>query len=115
MTTDIDTPPEPATFALKTPDHDERRKHVRRAVRIRAEARRLDQTELAKRMPRVGLGIANLSEGGLAAVSRCPIGLGERLSIQLPDSFLGGARKVVGTIVRCDLRDRAWHIGLRFD
>lgn len=90
-------------------DHDERRRHPRYAVRLRAEARRLDDTELAKRHPRVGLTLQNLSDGGLAAITRCAVQVGERLAIQIDQS------RVVGRVVRCMEDALGYRVAMRFE
>jgi hypothetical protein len=88
---------------------DERRRHPRRAVRLRTEARRLDDTELAKRHPRVGLTLQNLSEGGLAAITRSAVAVGERLAVQFNHA------RVVGRVIRCASDAMGYRLAIRFE
>lgn len=89
--------------------HDERRRHPRRTVRLRTEARRLDNTELAKRHPRVGLTLQNLSEGGLAAITRSAVAVGERLAVQFDRT------RVVGRVIRCVSDALGYRVAMKFE
>jgi hypothetical protein len=89
--------------------HDERRRHPRRPVRLRAEARRLDNSELAKRHPRVGLTLQNLSEGGLAAITRNAVAVGERLAVQFDHA------RVVGRVIRCVSDALGYRVAMKFE
>ncbi|MFT3785763.1 MAG: PilZ domain-containing protein [Tepidisphaeraceae bacterium] len=96
-------------------EHDERRRHPRRFARLRAEARRLDNSVLAKRSPRLGLTILNVSEGGLAATTRSPVEEGERLAIFFPPDQPAPAGRVVGRVIRCKPCPQGWSLAMKFD
>ena len=66
----------------------ERRRHRRRPVRFRAEAKRLDHTLAAHRAPRFPLTVLDISVGGIRATSRMPVVDGERLQIMLSQEEL---------------------------
>lgn len=109
------TSPDVASKTFKLSDYGpERRRHERNRVRLRAEARRLDNTLAAQRMPKFGITVLDISEGGIAATSRVPVADGERLAIQLPaESGIG--RRVFGKVIRCSARKDGWHLAIRFD
>lgn len=92
----------------------ERRRHGRRKVNATAEARRLDNTLAACREPRVRITILDVSEGGIAAMSRSPVVTGERLLV-IPPPQARLPLQVFGVVVRCDARRDGWFLAIRFD
>ncbi len=106
---------EAAGKTFKITDYEpERRQHRRNRVRLRAEARRLDNTLSAQRAPKFTLTVLDISEGGIAATSRQPVEDGERLVITLPPDA-GIARRIFGRVVRCKARRDGWSLAIRFD
>lgn len=109
------TSAEAAEKTFKIEDYQpERRRHLRMRVRLLAEARRLDNTLNAQRMPKFGLTILDLSNGGISAISRQPVQEGERLLIHLPPEA-GSPKRVFGRVVRCAARRDGWDLAIRFD
>jgi len=94
----------------------ERRRQPRLRLRLRAEARRLDNTLLAHRAPRLSLTINDVSNGGLSALSRSPVEVGERLAVAFPPGSgapLSG--RVLGKVIRCRATAQGWRLAMRFD
>lgn len=96
-------------------DFVERRRHERRDLRIRAEARRLDNTIHVHRNPKLALTITDISEGGLNATSRSPVEDGERLVVILPPEAGLAMRRIVGSVVRCSAMRDGWQLAMKFD
>ena len=92
----------------------ERRQHVRKGVRMRAEARRMDNTLAAQQSPKLSLTVLDVSEGGIRATSRMPVVAGERLSIALP-SESGLPARIFGKVIRCSARRDGWALAIKFD
>lgn len=111
----IQTSAELAEKTYKISDYaPERRTHERRRVRMRAEARRLDNTLCAQRAPKFAITVLDLSDGGIAATTRQPVEDGERLIILLPPEA-GTMRRIFGRVIRCSARKDGWHLAIRFD
>jgi PilZ domain len=92
----------------------ERRRHTRFPVRLRADARRLDNASYAQRAPKVALTILDISEGGLRATSRMPVLAGERLAVSMPpESGLPG--RIFGKVIRCSPRKDGYALAIKFD
>jgi hypothetical protein len=92
----------------------ERRQHERRRVRMRAEARRMDNTLAAQRSPKFALVVLDVSEGGIRATSRMPIVDGERLAIFLPPES-AMPECIFGKVIRCTPRRDGWGLAIKFD
>ena len=92
----------------------ERRRHKRRRVNSVGEARRIDNTLAARRMPRFAIKIIDVAEGGIAARSRMPVEAGERLSVTLPPES-GLPRLIFGRVSRCEARRDGWFLAIAFD
>ena len=92
----------------------ERRRHERRRVRYRAEARRMDNTLDVMRMPKFALTVLDISEGGIRATSRVPVADGERLAIYLPLES-GMPERIYGKVIRCAARRDGWGLAIQFD
>jgi hypothetical protein len=103
----------PATLRLQ--DYVERRRHARHRARLRAEARRLDNTLLAKRSPRLALTVGDISEGGLSAVTRSPVEVGERLAVLFSPDQPARIGRTLGRVIRCEPVANGWRIAMRFD
>ena len=114
-TTSIDNAEAFGVTSFKISDYQpERRRHERRRVRLRAEARRMDNTLVAQRSPKFALTVLDISEGGIQATSRMPIVDGERLAISLPpESML--PQRIFGKVVRCSARRDGWTLAIKFD
>lgn len=109
------TSPQLVEKTFKISDYGpERRRHRRNRVRLRAEARRLDNTIHAQRDPRFSVMVLDISEGGIAATSRVPVEAGERLSLHLPPEA-GSMTRVFGKVIRCSARKDGWYLAIRFD
>lgn len=109
------TSAEVAEQTFKISDYGpERRQHKRTRTRMRAEARRLDNTLAAQRAPKFALTVLDVSEGGIAATSRQPVQDGERLLIVMPPEA-GVTRRVFGRVIRCSARKDGWHLAIQFD
>ena len=117
-TTSIDNTDHAEAFGVtsfKISDYQpERRRHERRRVRLRAEARRMDNTLAAQRSPKFALTVLDISEGGIQATSRMPIVDGERLAIFLPPESMLPAR-IFGKVIRCSPRRDGWTLAIKFD
>lgn len=92
----------------------DRRRFERHRVRYRAEARRIDNTLEAIRMPKFALTVLDISEGGIRATSRVPIVDGERLAIFLPPEA-GMPERIFGKVIRCSARRDGWGLAIEFD
>ena len=103
------------TDSYRIVDFIERRRHERHDLRIRAEARRLDNTIQVHRSPRLTLTITDISEGGLNATSRSPVEDGEHLVVILPPEAGLGVRKIVGSVIRCRANRDGWQLAMKFD
>ncbi len=93
----------------------ERRRARRIKLRIRTEARRMDNSLLAQRNPKMSLTIIDVSEGGLSAISRSPVEAGERLLVLFPDDCAPIGGRVFGKVIRCRATAEGWKIAMRFD
>ncbi len=109
------TSAEIAEKTFKISDYEpERRRSKRTRVRLRAEARRMDNTVTAQRTPKFSLTVLDISDGGVSATSRQPVEAGERLAITLPPES-GSTRKIFGRVIRCTARKDGWYLAIRFD
>jgi hypothetical protein len=109
------TSAENAEQTFKISDYEpERRQHRRSRVRMRAEARRMDNTLCAQRSPKFAITVLDISEGGIAATTRQPVEDGERLLITMPPEA-GVTRRIFGRVIRCSARKDGWHLAIKFD
>ncbi len=106
-----------AAFGLpiRIDDYIEKRRHTRLRMRLRTEARRMDNTLIAMRNPKLSLTLRDLSEGGLSATSRSPVEVGERLLVTLPPDSPIRARRIYGKVIRCTPSRDGWALAIRFD
>lgn len=113
--TSSDTFPAQDVTSFKMSDYaPERRRHERRRVRLRAEARRMDNTVAAQRAPKFAIVLLDVSEGGIRATSRVPVVDGERLLIMLPpDARL--PQRIFGKVIRCSPRRDGYGLAIKFD
>ena len=111
--TESDAAIQPDSFRLS--DYEpERRRHGRRSVRFRAEAKRIDHTLVARRSPFFSVTVLDVSTGGIRAVTRQPVIAGERLHLTLPPES-GMRRQIWGKVIRCAPRQDGWSLAIQFD
>jgi hypothetical protein len=115
MTTTWNDAPLERTLKIEDAIALERRRNQRIKLRIRTEARRMDNSLHAQRNPKLSLTIIDVSEGGLSAISRSPVEAGERLLILFPDDCAPIGGRVFGKVIRCKATAEGWKLAMRFD
>ena len=79
------------------------------------EARRLDNTLLAKRSPWLSLTVDRLWIGGLSATSEQPLAWGERVSVYVPQRDGRRGFTAYGRVMRCQAGACGYRIGVDFE
>jgi len=90
----------------------ERRRHPRKEMRARANCICLDPDAVDVVST---LQTLDISRSGLGAYAERAFYPGQRVVVCLPRSPETGRRSLCATVVRCDSRDEAYHVGLEFD
>lgn len=80
-----------------------------------AEARRLDHTLVARRVPWVTLRVTHLTLGGLSAASGQPLLRGERVSVHVPQRDGRRAFTAYGRVARCEAGERGFEVAVEFE
>ncbi|MEM7808892.1 MAG: PilZ domain-containing protein [Planctomycetota bacterium] len=64
--------------------HDDRRIHPRQQISLRVRGRRIDNDIQALREPHLNLNVADVSVGGMRAISQSRLLVGERVAVYFP-------------------------------
>jgi hypothetical protein len=79
------------------------------------EARRLDNTLLARRAPWVRLLVNHLAAGGLSGTSEQPIAWGERVSVYVPQRDGRRGFTAYGRVMECEAEERGYRVAVGFE
>jgi hypothetical protein len=93
----------------------ERRVFVRKDVRDRVEARRVDHSLLARRQPHLSLSLRDLSVGGLSAITDVRLEEGERLAVFFPPQGFRSGWDAYGRVVRCEASALGYRVAVEFE
>jgi hypothetical protein len=96
-------------------DPTERRLYVRTQVQARVQGVRLDHSLAARRQPRLGLQLHDLSLGGLSATATLPLQCGERLNLSFAPTSRSLGWDACGRVLRCEPSLDGYHVAVEFD
>ena|SRR5687767_1390984 len=93
----------------------DRRLFQRVAKPVTAEARRLDNTLMARRQPRLTMNVRDVSVNGMSAVCEQPVIMGEHLSVVIAGEQGSRGWGAFGRVVRCEAGELGYRVAVEFD
>ena len=93
----------------------ERRLFQRVSRPAAAEARRLDNTLMARRQPRLTMNVRDVSVNGMSAECEQPVIMGEHLSVVFAAEAGSRGWGAFGRVVRCEPSAMGYRVAVEFD
>src|SRR4051812_613636 len=93
----------------------ERRMFERRETSLHAQAKRLDHSINALRMPMLSFPLRDLSLGGCSALTDIPLSAGERLTVSIPQNGHSLPWNAFARVIRCQPSSLGYRVAVEFD